>query len=88
VIVVQGDSFNLSRISTAVCVPLTSNLSRAQAPGNVLLAAGQTGLAKDSVASVSQLVCLDRAVLGERVGTLPQAKLQLVLAGVDIVVGR
>jgi mRNA interferase MazF len=88
VLVVQGDAFNQSRIATAVCVPLTSNLGRAQAPGNVLLPAACTGLPKDSVANVSQLVSLDRTVLGERMGKLPAAKLQLVLAGIDILLGR
>jgi len=86
--VVQGDAFNQSRIATVVCVPLTSNLGRAQAPGNVLLPAACTGLPKDSVANVSRLVSLDRTVLGQRVGKLPAAKFQLVLAGVDILLGR
>ena len=61
VAVVQGDAFNRSRISTVVCVALTSNLRWAEAPGNVLLSARLTGLPKDSVANVSQLVTLDRA---------------------------
>ena len=88
VIVVQGDSFNRSRISTVVCVPLTSNLRLAEAPGNVLLDCDATGLAKDSVANVSQPVTLDRLSLTERVGTLPSAKLDLVLYGIDIVLSR
>jgi len=88
VVVVQGDSFNRSRISTVVCVPLTSNLRLADAPGNVLLDCDATGLAKDSVANVSQPVTLDRLSLTERVGTLPSAKLDLVLYGIDIVLSR
>ena len=63
VVVVQGEAFNRSRIATAVCVPLTSNLDWADAPGNVLLPARATGLPKDSVANVAQLVTLDREVL-------------------------
>ncbi|MFN5795985.1 MAG: type II toxin-antitoxin system PemK/MazF family toxin, partial [Planctomyces sp.] len=35
VLIVQCDSFNRSRIATVVCVPLTSNLKWAEAPGNV-----------------------------------------------------
>ena len=88
VIVVQGDSFNRSRISTVVCVPLTSNLRLADAPGNVMLERDVTGLVKDSVANISQLVTLDRASLTERVGALPSAKLDLVLYGIDVVLSR
>ena len=87
VVVVQGDAFNRSRIATVVCVALTSNLRWADAPGNVLLSSRQTGLPKDSVANVSQLVTLDRSALTERVGTLAAKKLELVLAGIDIVLG-
>ena len=88
VLVIQGDAFNRSRIATVVCVALTSNLKLAGAPGNLLLAAGQTGLDRDSVANVSQLVTLDKAQLTEAVGKLPQRKLDAVLAGVDVVMGR
>ena len=88
VVIVQGDAFNRSRIATIVCSALTSNLRWADAPGNVLLSSRLTGLPKDSVANVSQLVTLDRNVLTERVGALPAKKLQLVLLGVDIVLGR
>jgi mRNA interferase MazF len=88
VVVVQGDAFNRSRISTVVCVALTSNLRWEEAPGNVLLSARLTGLPKDSVANVSQLVTLDREALTERVGALPAKKLALVLLGIDIVLGR
>jgi mRNA interferase MazF len=88
VVIVQSDSFNRSRIATVVCVPLTSNLHWADAPGNVLLTAGVTGLPKDSVANVSQPVTLDRSVLTDSVGKLPDAKLELVLYGLDVVLGR
>jgi mRNA interferase MazF len=88
VVVVQGDSLNRSRIGTVVCVPLTSNLNWADAPGNVALSPRLTGLAKDSVANVSQIVSLDRELLTECVGKLARGKLHLVLAGIDIVLGR
>ena len=88
VVVVQGDAFNRSRIATVVCVALTSNLRWAEAPGNVRLDARLTGLPKDSVANVSQLVTLDRGALAERVGALPSMKLELVLLGIDVVLGR
>jgi mRNA interferase MazF len=88
VVVVQGDALNRSRIGTIVCVLLTSNLCWADAPGNVLLAAAGTGLPRDSVANVSQIVTLDKSLLTERVGRLSAAKLELMLSGIDIVIGR
>ena len=88
VVVVQGDALNRSRIATTVCVPLTSNTKLADAPGNVALPASITKLPKDSVANVSQIVAVDKALLTERIGTLPGAKLELVLSGIDIVLGR
>ena len=88
VAVVQGDALNRSRIATIVCVPLTSNLRWADAPGNVLLSARLTGLPKDSVANVSQVLTLDRDLFTERVGKLPRAKLELLLTGINAVLGR
>ncbi len=88
VVVVQGDPLNRSRIATVVCVALTSNLKWATAPGNVLLPPSATGLPKESVANVSQLVTLDRTDLTERTGKLARSKLELVLAGIDVVLGR
>ena len=88
VLVVQGESFNRSRLATVVCVALTSNLKWAEAPGNVLLAAEDTGLPRDSVANVSQIVTLDRQVLSEWVGRLAAERVELVLDGVELVLGR
>jgi len=88
VVVIQGDSFNRSRIATVLCIPLTSNLKWAGAPGNVLLETRLTGLPKDSVANVSQVVALDKSLLTERAGKLPRAKTDLILAGIDVVLGR
>lgn len=88
VVVVQGEAFNRSQISTVVCVPLPSDLRWAEAPGNVLLASKVTGLSQDSVANVSQLVTLDKSSLTDRIGKLSKAKLDLVLFGIDVVLGR
>ena len=71
-----------------VCVPLTSNLRWASAPGNVSLSARLTGLPKNSVANVSQIVTLDRDLLTECVGKLPRAKLELLFTGIDVVLGK
>ena len=88
VLVVQGDALNRSRIATVVCVPLTSNLRWAGAPGNVALFERDTGLPKESVANVSQVVTLDKSALSEKVGRVPAGKLGLVFTGIDIVLGR
>jgi mRNA interferase MazF len=88
VVVVQGDALNRSRLATVVCVPLTSNLKWAGAPGNVALSARLTGLPKDSVANVSQIVSVDKDLLTTRVAKLPRAKLELLLSGIDAALGR
>jgi mRNA interferase MazF len=88
VVVVQGDALNRSRIATVVCVPLTSNLTWADAPGNVLLSARLTGLPRDSVANASQVVALDRNCLSERVGRLSPKNLALMMSAIDVVLGR
>ena len=88
VVIVQCDALNQSRIGTVVCVPLTSNLKWADAPGNLLLSAASTGLEKDSVANVSLIVALDKRQLTECVGKLPWRLLDLVLSGIDVVLGR
>ena len=88
VLIVQGDGLNFSQIATVVCVPLTSNLQWADAPGNVLVRSRVTGLPKDSVANVSQLLTVDRSQLTERAGKAPRTVLREVLAGIDVVLGR
>jgi mRNA interferase MazF len=88
VVVVQGNSLNRSRIATVVCVPLTSNLTWASAPGNVALAGNVTGLPKESVANASQIVTIDRASLTERVGRLAPKRLAQIISGIDVVLGR
>jgi mRNA interferase MazF len=88
VLIVQGDSFNASRIATAVVVPLSSNHRLAVAPGNLALPAATTGLPKDSAANVSQIVAIDRSLLTERVGHITAVQLDRIMAGVDLVLGR
>ena len=88
ILVVQGDTFNRSALRTVVAVPLTSNLRWADAPGNARLTARATGLDRESVANVSQIVTVDKAILTERVGRLASAKLELVFAGIDLVLDR
>jgi len=88
VVIVQGDPLNRSQLATVVCVPLTTNLRWAKAPGNVLLTARLTNLPQDSVANVSQILAIDKALLTEHVGKLSRLKTGLLLSGIDIVLGR
>ena len=66
VLIVQSDAFNRRRIRTVIAVVLTANLRLVDAPGNVLVPAKASGLPKDSVANVSQVVTLDKNFLTER----------------------
>jgi len=80
-VVVQEDVFNHSRITTVVVCALTSNLHRATEPGNVLLDVGEGDLPKQSVVVVSQISSIDKAQLGDRVGTLSEARVDQILSG-------
>lgn len=85
VAIVQSDDFNRSRIRTVVVVVLTTNLRLGAAPGNVLVTAGDTGLPRDSVVNVSQIVTLDKTFLTERVGELTDGVMLLVDDGIRMV---
>jgi mRNA interferase MazF len=85
VVIVQSNAFNRSRIRTIIAVVLTSNLSLAEAPGNVLIAASDSGLPKDSVANVSQVITVDRTFLTERCGRLPGHLIRLIDEGLRLV---
>ncbi len=85
VLVVQADAFNRSRIHTVIVAIVSSNLALADAPGNVLLPAQTTGLPRDSVVNVSQLLMLDRSFLTKSVGALPARTLQTVDEGLRLV---
>jgi mRNA interferase MazF len=80
-VVVQEDVFNHSRINTVVLCALTSNLQRANEPGNVLLEIGEGNLPRQSVVVVSQIVSVDKTRLGQRFGSLSQARVDQILAG-------
>lgn len=86
--IVQGNPLNRSRIATTVCVPLTSNLVWADAPGNILLHMQASGLSKDSVANTSQITTIDRSYLTERVGRLAPKMFAQIMHGIDVVLGQ
>ncbi len=84
VVVVQSDSLRSSRLRPTIVAAMTSHLARADAAGNVLCPARATGLAKDSVIQVSQLLTIDRDRLTERVGPLPATLLRTLDAGLRL----
>ncbi len=82
---VQSDAFNRSRIRTTIIAVITSNMRLADAPGNVILTRRQSGLSRDSVVNVSQLLTLDRAYVGERIGNVPAKQLTEIEHGLRLV---
>ena len=80
-VVVQDDVFNHSRITTVIVCALTSNLHRGNEPGNVLLDVGEGNLPRQSVVVVSQICSVDKTRLGERIGSLSEARVEQILAG-------
>jgi mRNA interferase MazF len=82
VLIVQSDDFNRSRIRTVIAVVLTTNLRLAEAPGNVLLAAEDATLPRDSVANVSQIITVDRTSLTEQVSKVSDRIMMSVEDGV------
>jgi mRNA interferase MazF len=80
-VVIQDDVFNRSRIHTVIVCALTSNLKRANEPGNVLLDVGEGKLAKQSVVVVSQVSAVAKTQLGEYIGTLSDLRVEQILAG-------
>jgi len=84
-LIVQADAFNRSRLQTVIGVVLTSNLRLVEAPGNVLVPARTSGLPKDSVANVSQVVTLDRDFLIESAGKLDGKTLRQVEDGLRLI---
>ncbi|TMA51831.1 MAG: type II toxin-antitoxin system PemK/MazF family toxin [Deltaproteobacteria bacterium] len=84
-VIVQSNDFNRSRIRTVLAAVMTSNLRLANAPGNVLLPAKSTGLRKDSVVNVSQLITVNKSFLTEKIGRLTDKQRQAVDDGLRLV---
>jgi mRNA interferase MazF len=81
VLIVQDDSLTRSRLHTVMVVPITSNLKRAAAPGNVMLARSHSGLRVESVALACQVLTIDKEFLTSRVATLPSSSMARIDAG-------
>lgn len=85
VVIIQSNAFTASRIATIIVVAITSTLRLATAPGNVLLPATESGLPRDSVINVSQIITLDKSMLDEQVGQLTARTLEAVEQGIRLV---
>ncbi len=81
VLVMQSDTFNRSRLATVTVIALTSNIRLVDAPGNVLIPAAASGLPRDSVANVTQVLTVNRDLLTSRVRTLPAPLVKQVSEG-------
>jgi len=83
-LVIQNNLFNQSKINTVVVCALTSNLKRAEAPGNLLLLKGEANLKKQSVVNISQIVTVDKTDLTEKIGMLASARIKQVIEGMKL----
>lgn len=84
--VVQNNVFNQSNIRTVVVCAVTSNLTRAKAPGNVMLKKGEGGLPRDCVANISQLITVDKDDLVEKLGTLSPDRMRKLIEGIRLLI--
>ena len=87
IVVIQSNVFNESKISTIICAVITSNIKLAEAPGNILLNSKSTGLIKDSVINVSQIITVDRSYFLEKIGSLNNRQFKKLEDGLKIVLG-
>jgi len=83
-VVIQNNIANRSRLGTVILCALTSNLKRAMSAGNVLLAPGEGNLERQSVVNVTQIITVDRAQLGDYIGSLSPSRVRQILDGIQI----
>ena len=83
-VVIQNNVFNESKINTVVVCTLTSNLKRANTPGNVLLKKGEGNLPKDNVVNITQIITVNKSDLVEKIGTLPSSKNKQIFEGIKL----
>ena len=86
VVIVQSDDFNKSKIRTIIVVVISSNIRLAEAPGNIGLGVTKsTGLRKESVINISQVVTLDKSYLIKKVGKLLGSQKQELDEGLKLI---
>lgn len=87
-VIVQSDVFNRSLIATTVVCPITSNLSRGQSPGNVVLKAGEANLPKPSVVNITQIFTVNKVELEEQIGRLSARIVDEIRSGLELLFDR
>jgi len=85
ILVIQSNNFNRSKIATVIGIVISSNIMLANAPGNIFLPQKVSGLSKDSVVNVSQIITVDKTFLTEYVAVLPQKYIAQIEEGIRLV---
>jgi mRNA interferase MazF len=82
VVIVSSDAFNRSTIRTVIVTVITSNLKLERAPGNFLVLADDTsGLQRDSVVNVSQVLVVNKTRLIKPRGKLDELGFEMLGLG-------
>ena len=85
-VVIQNNLFNQSKINTVVVCALTSNLTRAKSPGNVLLRKGEGNLKKESVVNITQMITVNKSDLIEKIGSLSPSRIREIIGGITLLI--
>ena len=85
VVIIQSDKETLNGLNTKVVIPLTSNTINADLKGNVFISKKESGLSKDSVALVHQIIVVDKIRLEEKIAKLPKNLLSKIEEEIDYV---
>lgn len=83
-VIIQNNLFNRGKINTVLVCALTTNLLRADAPGNIRLYKDEANLPKSSIVVVSQRLTLDKSELREKISTLSKRRIDKILEGIKI----
>lgn len=75
---------NDSDHSVVICM-LTSNIKRVSIAGNVLLEVGEANLNRPSVVEVSKTYTVEKAKLGELIGSLSEQRIGQIRSGIRFV---
>lgn len=85
VVIIQADKDNLRGLNTRLVIPLTSNTVHADSQGNVFIPSTVSGLPKDSVALIHQMIVVDTMWLEEKITRIPMSVLSQIEAAIDYV---
>ena len=85
-VIIQSDKDNLNGLNTNIVIPLTSNTVNAELKGNVFISKKESGLPKDSVALVRQIIVVDKFRLKEGISKLPKHIILKIEQEIDYVI--